>query len=55
LGQRVVQVWQETHCQMELARKAESLSPSCSRRISRVGGMSIRSATGHPAVHLPHW
>src|ERR1035441_10632890 len=33
---------------MELACSAVSLSPSCSSRIIRVGGMSICPAVGHP-------
>ena len=53
-GHLVVHVWQETHSQMARLRIAASVRPSWTRRTIWLGTVSMRSATGQPAVHLPH-
>ena len=53
-GQRAVHVMHDTHFQIDSARMAFSIWPSCTRRISRFGKTSMASAIGQPAEHLPH-
>ena len=55
LGQRVVHVWHETHCQMELARSARiAVAELQQADQARRRNIHMRR-DGHPAVHLPHW
>ena len=58
VGQRETQVSQPRHSQIardESARRSCAGRSVWSSRSNREGGSSISSATGQPAVHLPHW
>ena len=54
LGQRLEHVSQPAHNQIARVCSASSTSPSCTRRITCLGMMSMCSATGQPPLHLPH-
>ena len=55
LGQRVLQVRQDTHIQIAFEVRSSSFSPSCAKRMIWLGRMSMYFAMGQPAEHLPHW
>ena len=58
IGHRATQFSQLRHSQMavEPSTRASAFSvPVCSRRIRKLGAMSMSGASTQPAVHLPHW